>query len=133
NCPQWGSTASPVSRASHRRETDMSSQSQARDAKVYVNGSLVGTHADPEQLATQVRQARRRGDIGRTVNVSVKDTTNEVIINADAGRARRPLIIVEDGEPLITESEVESLTDGDTEFEELVERGYIEFIDAEEE
>src|SRR5699024_6557542 len=116
-----------------RRETDMSSQSQARDAKVYVNGSLVGTHADPEQLATQVRQARRRGDIGRTVNVSVKDTTNEVIINADAGRARRPLIIVEDGEPLITESEVESLTDGDTEFEELVERGYIEFIDAEEE
>ncbi|EMA53994.1 DNA-directed RNA polymerase subunit B [Halococcus thailandensis] len=111
----------------------MSSQSQARDAKVYVNGSLVGTHADPEQLATQVRQARRRGDIGRTVNVSVKDTTNEVIINADAGRARRPLIIVEDGEPLITESEVESLTDGDTEFEELVERGYIEFIDAEEE
>ncbi|WP_256685046.1 DNA-directed RNA polymerase subunit B [Halococcus qingdaonensis] len=111
----------------------MSSQSQARDAKVYVNGSLVGTHADPEQLATQVRQARRRGDIGRTVNVSVKDTTNEVIINADAGRARRPLIIVEDGEPLITESEVESLTEGDTEFEELVERGYIEFIDAEEE
>ncbi|EMA48925.1 DNA-directed RNA polymerase subunit B' [Halococcus morrhuae DSM 1307] len=111
----------------------MSSQSQARDAKVYVNGSLVGTHADPEQLATQVRQARRRGDVGRTVNVSVKDTTNEVIINADAGRARRPLIIVEDGEPLITESEVESLTEGDTEFEELVERGYIEFIDAEEE
>jgi DNA-directed RNA polymerase subunit B' len=111
----------------------MSSQSHARDAKVYVNGSLVGTHADPEQLATQVRQARRRGDVGRTVNVSVKDTTNEVIINADAGRARRPLIIVEDGEPLITESEVESLTDGDTEFETLVERGYIEFIDAEEE
>ncbi|WP_435077033.1 DNA-directed RNA polymerase subunit B [Halococcus sp. AFM35] len=111
----------------------MSSQSQGRDAKVYVNGSLVGTHADPEQLATQVRQARRRGDVGRTVNVSVKDGTNEVIINADAGRARRPLIVVEEGEPLITESEVESLTEGDTEFEELVERGYIEFIDAEEE
>jgi DNA-directed RNA polymerase subunit B' len=111
----------------------MSSQSHARDAKVYVNGSLVGTHADPEQLAAQVRQARRRGDVGRTVNVSVKEGTNEIIINADAGRARRPLIIVENGEPLITESEVESLIDGDTEFEDLVERGYIEFIDAEEE
>jgi DNA-directed RNA polymerase subunit B' len=111
----------------------MSSQSQTRDAKVYVNGSLVGTHDDPEQLATQVRQARRRGDVGQTVNVSVKDATNEVIINADAGRARRPLIVVEEGEPLITEPEVEALTDGDTEFEELVERGYIEFIDAEEE
>ncbi|WP_049998266.1 DNA-directed RNA polymerase subunit B [Halococcus sediminicola] len=111
----------------------MSSQSHARDAKVYVNGSLVGTHADPEQLATQVREARRRGDVAGTVNVSVKDGTNEIIINADAGRARRPLIIVENGEPLITESEVESLVDGETEFEDLVERGYIEFIDAEEE
>jgi DNA-directed RNA polymerase subunit B' len=107
--------------------------SQTRDAKVFVNGSLVGTHDQPEQLATQVRQARRRGDVGETVNVSVKGETNEVIINADAGRARRPLIVVEDGEPLITEEEVESLTDGETEFEDLVERGYIEFIDAEEE
>ena len=107
--------------------------SQTRDAKVYVNGSLVGTHADPEQLAHQVREARRRGDVGATVNVSVKGRTNEVIINADAGRARRPLIIVENGEPIITEEEIEALVEDDTEFEDLVERGYIEFIDAEEE
>ncbi|PSP72867.1 DNA-directed RNA polymerase subunit B [Halobacteriales archaeon QH_9_66_26] len=107
--------------------------SRARDAKVYVNGSLVGTHDQPEQLAHQVREARRRGDVAETVNVSVKDYTDEVIINADAGRARRPLIVVEEGEPLITEDEVEALTDGDTEFEDLVDRGYVEFIDAEEE
>lgn len=107
--------------------------SQTRDAKVFVNGSLVGTHAEPEQLANQVREARRRGDVDEAVNVSVKDQTNEVIINADAGRARRPLIVVENGEPIITEEEVEALTDGDTAFEDLVDRGYIEFIDAEEE
>jgi len=107
--------------------------SRARDAKVYVNGSLVGTHDQPEQLAHQIREARRRGDVAETVNVSVKDHTDEVIINADAGRARRPLIVVEEGEPLITEGEVEALTDGETEFEDLVNQGYVEFIDAEEE
>ena len=107
--------------------------SRARDAKVYVNGSLVGTHDQPEQLAHQVREARRRGDVAETVNVSVRGRTNEVIINADAGRARRPLIVVEEGEPLITEGEVEALTDGETEFEDLVNQGYVEFIDAEEE
>ncbi|WP_276270647.1 DNA-directed RNA polymerase subunit B [Haloarcula litorea] len=107
--------------------------SQGREAKVYVNGSLVGTHPDPEQLAEQVRQARRRGDVSEMVNVSVKDRTDEVIINADAGRARRPLLVVEDGEPLISEEEVEAVKDGDLEFEELVERGVVEFIDAEEE
>ncbi|WP_122091335.1 DNA-directed RNA polymerase subunit B [Halalkalicoccus subterraneus] len=106
---------------------------QARDAKVYVNGSLVGTHPDPEQLAEQVREARRRGEVSEMVNVSVKDRTREVIINADAGRARRPLLVVEDGEPLITDEAVESLENGEIEFETLVEHGYVEFIDAEEE
>lgn len=106
---------------------------QARDAKVYVNGSLVGTHPDPEQLANQVREARRRGEVSEMVNVSVKGRSREVVINADSGRARRPLLVVEDGETLITEEAMEALSTGEIEFETLVEHGYIEFIDAEEE
>ncbi|WP_049985160.1 DNA-directed RNA polymerase subunit B [Halobellus rufus] len=104
-----------------------------REAKVYVNGSLVGTHPDPEQLAEQIREARRRGDVSEMVNVSVKERTREVIVNADSGRARRPLIVVEDGEPLLGDEEIEAVTEGSLEFEDLVDRGYVEFIDAEEE
>src|SRR6056297_3270094 len=107
--------------------------SQGREAKVYVNGSLVGTHPDPEQLAEQVRHARRRGDVSEMVNVSVKERTREVIINADAGRARRPLLVIEDGEPLVTEEEIAAVENGDLGFDDLVERGKVEFIDAEEE
>ncbi|MEF8828572.1 MAG: DNA-directed RNA polymerase subunit B [Haloarcula sp.] len=109
------------------------SKQQGREAKVYVNGSLVGTHPNPEKLAHQIRQARRRGDVSEMVNVSVDERTQEVIVNADAGRARRPLLVVEDGEPLISDEEVEALQNGDIEFEDLVERGFVEFIDAEEE
>ncbi|TKX57507.1 DNA-directed RNA polymerase subunit B [Halorubrum sp. SS7] len=104
-----------------------------REAKVYVNGSLVGTHENPHELAEQIREARRRGDVSEMVNVSVKDRTREVIVNADAGRARRPLIVVENGEPLLGDEEIDALERGDVEFEDLVERGYVEFIDAEEE
>ncbi|MFB6121655.1 MAG: DNA-directed RNA polymerase subunit B, partial [Halobacteriaceae archaeon] len=107
--------------------------SQQREAKVYVNGSLIGTHPDPDELAEQVREARRRGDVSEMVNVSVKERTREVIINADAGRARRPLIVVEDGEPLVTEEEIEGIQSDDLDFEDLVENGSVEFIDAEEE
>ncbi|MFC4988068.1 MULTISPECIES: DNA-directed RNA polymerase subunit B [Saliphagus] len=110
----------------------MASQQQ-REAKVYVNGSLVGTHPDPEELADQIRESRRVGEISDMVNVSVKERTREVIVNADAGRARRPLLVVENGEPRITSAEIEAVRNGDMEFEELVEQGYIEFIDAEEE
>ncbi len=107
--------------------------SQGREAKVYVNGSLVGTHPDPNKLADDIRQARRRGDVSEMVNVSVKDRTDEVIVNADAGRARRPLLIIEDGEPLVSDEEVAALKAGELGFDDLVERGYVEFIDAEEE
>src|SRR6056297_3057617 len=107
--------------------------SQQREAKVYVNGSLVGTHPDPHELAEQIREARRIGDVSEMVNVSVKERTREVIVNADAGRARRPLIVVENGEPLLGDEEIDALERGDVEFEDLVDRGYVEFIDAEEE
>jgi DNA-directed RNA polymerase subunit B' len=106
---------------------------QAREAKVYVNGSLVGTHEDPHELAEQIREARRRGDVSQMVNVSVKDRTREVIINADAGRARRPLIVVEQGEPLLDDEHIEAVDNGEISFEDLVNRGLVEFIDAEEE
>ena len=107
--------------------------SQGREAKVYVNGSLIGMHPDPNELADQVRAARRRGDISDMVNVSVNDRTREVIINADSGRARRPLLIVENGEPVISEEAAEALERGEIDFETLVDHGFVEFIDAEEE
>ncbi|KAB7515277.1 DNA-directed RNA polymerase subunit B [Halosegnis rubeus] len=108
----------------------MSSQ---RESKVYVNGSLIGTHPQPHELANNVREARRRGEVSEMVNVSVKEETNEVIINADAGRARRPLFVVENGEPLVSDEELEAVENGELGFDDLVDRGYIEYIDAEEE
>jgi DNA-directed RNA polymerase subunit B' len=110
----------------------MASQQQ-RPAKVYVNGSLVGTHPDPHGLAAQIREARRRGDVSEMVNVAVKDRTREVIVNADAGRARRPLIVVENGEPRLGDEHIDAVDEGELSFDDLVERGIIEFIDAEEE
>jgi len=67
------------------------------------------------------------------VNVRIKNRTGEVIVNADAGRARRPLLVVEDGEPLVSDGEIAALKAGDLDFEDLVAHGYVEFVDAEEE
>ncbi|KPN30334.1 DNA-directed RNA polymerase subunit B' [Halolamina pelagica] len=106
---------------------------QQRPAKVYVNGSLVGTHPDPEELAAQIRESRRNGEVSEMVNVAVKDRTREVIVNADSGRARRPLIVVDDGEPRLTDEHIEAVENDELEFEDLVDRGIVEFIDAEEE
>lgn len=62
-------------------------------ARVFVNGEFVGTHSDPISLAKDMRRLRRGGKISNQINVSFFARTNEILINTDSGRARRPLIV----------------------------------------
>ncbi|MDI6718376.1 MAG: DNA-directed RNA polymerase subunit B [Methanomicrobiales archaeon] len=104
-----------------------------KKARVFVDGALIGLVDDPRHLVSQMRKMRRRGEISGDINVSYKEYNNEVVILTDRGRARRPLIIVENGKPLLTNDDIREIRDDGADFSVLVRRGLIEFIDAEEE
>ncbi|MGP8336895.1 MAG: DNA-directed RNA polymerase subunit B, partial [Methanosarcinaceae archaeon] len=103
------------------------------ESKIFLNGELIGTHTDPVELVADIRKLRCEGVLSRQVNVTLYEDTHEVIINSDIGRARRPLIIVKNGVPLVTKEHIEKLKNHEIVGDELVNEGLIDFIDAEEE
>jgi DNA-directed RNA polymerase subunit B' len=103
------------------------------EARIYLDGALKGTHSNPKQFVDQFRTKRRRSELPHLINIAYHEDTNEININTDSGRARRPLIIVERGAPLITEEHILKLEQGEFSFDDLIENGLVEYIDAEEE
>ncbi len=100
---------------------------------VFIDGRYIGVTEKPEELVKFVRQRRRVGKISNQINISYLDYLNEIKIVADPGRVRRPLIIIEDGKSKLTREHLEKLDKGEITWNDLVQNGIIEFLDAEEE
>jgi len=109
------------------------------EARVYLNGNLIGIHHDPEGLIEAIRKRRRQGFLAmpqeksHEINVRFNRQVNSVIINCDEGRVRRPLFVLENGQHKLTDRMRASLKEGKITWEDLVQQGIIEWIDAEEE
>ena len=103
--------------------------------KVFVNGRLIGYTTKGRELVEAIRELRRKGKIHHEVNIAEYTTEyiREIYVNTDAGRIRRPLIIVKDGKPLVTKKDVKDLVSGKKKFSDLVKEGKIEYLDPEEE
>ena len=101
--------------------------------RVFVNGDLKGSCYDAEDLVNQIRERRRHGMLSKEVNIRYDNEMNEIIINCDEGRLRRPLLILKDGRTLLTRKHIEQVRDHKITWDGLFEEGIIEWIDAEEE
>ncbi len=115
----------PIERLKGRRGT--------KGADVFLNGRLVGIHPAPQVLVKTIRQKRRTGEIDQEVNIAYYEDTHEVQVNSDAGRVRRPAIVVENGRSRLTDEHLRMIKDGEWGFMDLLRNGTVEFLDAEEE
>ncbi|MDO5814126.1 MAG: hypothetical protein Q4Q18_00700, partial [Methanobrevibacter sp.] len=101
--------------------------------KIYINGELLGYCENPVEFTQEMRKKRRKGEISYEMNITYYEDNNEIYIFNDPGRARRPLIIVEEGVPLLKEDHLNKVSNGKLKWDDLVNNGLIEYLDAEEE
>ncbi len=102
-------------------------------ADVYLNGKFIGEISNPKNFVEEIRKKRRTNLLPKQLNIVYYEEFGEVRINTTHGRVRRPLIIVENGKPKLTKQHLKDLKEGKITWEDLVNRGIIEYIDTEEE
>tara|TARA_Y100000310_G_scaffold75462_1_gene71754 strand:+ start:11302 stop:13107 length:1806 start_codon:yes stop_codon:yes gene_type:complete len=101
--------------------------------EVYLNNEFVGTVENPTEFMNKIKDERRTGSITSNLNVYLDKAHDELFFECSKGRARRPLIVVKDGLPLLTERHIKQLEKNEITWSDLVKQGIIEYLDAAEE
>jgi DNA-directed RNA polymerase subunit B' len=102
-------------------------------SEIFVNGKFAGDIDNGKEFASQIRSARRAGTLSSNMNVMFEEHLNQVFVETNRGRTRRPLIVVKDGIPLLTEKHIKQLQKNEISWNDLVQQGVIEYLDAGEE
>ena len=100
---------------------------------VYYNGEFIGKTYSPFKIVENTRSKRRAGLINDQLNIVHYQNINEIRINTDNGRVRRPLIVVENGKNKLTNESMKKLKAGEIDISHLIRHGVTEYLDAEEE
>lgn len=113
--------------------------------KVFVNGVWMGIHRDAPTLHANLLQMRRGGQLKHEVSIVRDIRERELRLYTDAGRVCRPLFIVDqatqttrlkrhhiDRIEAIMEG-TERAPDGSTAWEQMMDEGILEYVDAAEE
>jgi DNA-directed RNA polymerase subunit B len=99
---------------------------------VVVDGTPKG-YADDLSMLEELRKKRRSDLIPNQINVTYLPSINEIRVNTDTGRVRRPLIILEGGKHKFTPELFEKVAAGEAKWSDLLKTGVIEYLDADEE
>ncbi len=127
-----GVISTPASEKDRNLVLDMIKK-ESGEIAIFMDGRVIGTTERPEMLVSRIREKRRNGLLSPYISVIWVPEFEEVHVNTDSGRLQRPLIIVDNGKPRLTEKHIELLEKNEMTWGDLLRQGVIEYLDAEEE
>ena len=101
--------------------------------EIFLNDKYIGECENSKNFVKGFIEKRRQGEIENEFNIKYDEEFENIIIDSTPGRLRRPLIIVSKGVSKLTKDILKLLKDGKINFDDLIKKGIIEYIDALEE
>ena len=101
--------------------------------EVFLNGSYVGEIDGAREFVDKVKTERKKGALSANVNILLNEDSNQIFIESNRGRVLRPLLVVKDGQLLLTDNHIKQLEKRDISWKDLIEQGVVEYLDALEE
>ena len=71
--------------------------------EVYLNGKFAGEVENSSEFIERIKSDRRSGVMSANVNFYYEEKLDQIFVESLRGRTRRPLIIVIDSIPLLSE------------------------------
>ncbi|MEK6833900.1 MAG: DNA-directed RNA polymerase subunit B'', partial [Thermoproteota archaeon] len=84
-------------------------------ARIFVDGRLIGYYKDGQKLADSLRELRRNFKIHPHIGIflytsDIEGSTKRLYVNCNAGRVLRPLIVIKDNKPLLTQELIDKVS-----------------------
>ncbi len=105
----------------------------AEGKDVFFNGQFIGVVKEPKEFVDRIRERRRDGELPEQMNIRDYSEFQAILISTERGRVLRPLIIIKDGSPKLTNEHLIQLEQRELTWEGLIKKGIIEYLDASEE
>jgi DNA-directed RNA polymerase subunit B len=100
---------------------------------VFFNGRFVGVVQNGKDFAAAVKERRRKGNLPIDLSIKNDSFLEAVFLSTEVGRVLRPLIVVDNGVSRLKEEHLRLVEAGSLTWNNLVEQGIIEYLDASEE
>src|SRR5574341_24573 len=118
--------------------SDAKDELKKEGTRVFVDGRLIGYYKDGQKLADSLRELRRNFKIHPHIGIflytsDIEGSTKRLYVNCNAGRVLRPLIVIKDNKPLLTQELIDKVSKKFLSWNDLLHMGVIELVDANEE
>ena len=113
--------------------TKLGLEKDSGSTDVFLNGIFIGSVENYEGFMNEVKTKRRKRELPRQLSVRYEKELNVVLLLSDTGRVLRPTVIVENSQSRLTDEIMEKIKSEEMSWDDLIEEGIIEYIDASEE